>query len=135
MEECIMPSFGKRSTENLNNLNKNLQDILNEVIKYYDFSILSSYRGEMEQNELHHKGFSKLKFPYSKHNTLPSNAVDVAPYPIDWKDTRRFDILAGHIMMAADMKDIKIKWGGDWNSDDDLKDQSFNDLGHFELIT
>ena len=29
---------------------------------------------------------------------------------------------------------IKIRWGGDWDSDNIMKDQTFNDLPHFEII-
>jgi hypothetical protein len=28
---------------------------------------------------------------------------------------------------------IKIRWGGDWDSDNIMKDQTFNDLPHFQL--
>jgi len=27
----------------------------------------------------------------------------------------------------------RIRWGGDWDSDTDLKDNTFNDLPHFEI--
>jgi len=129
-----MPKFGRKSKEVLGTCDERFREILNEVIKYYDFSVISGYRNATEQNEIFRKGFSKLQYPDSKHNSSPSVAVDVAPYPIDWKDTRRFDILAGFIMMCAESKDISIRWGGDWDNDDDVHDQSFNDVGHFELI-
>jgi peptidoglycan L-alanyl-D-glutamate endopeptidase CwlK len=29
---------------------------------------------------------------------------------------------------------IKIRWGGDWDRDEELHDQTFFDLPHFELI-
>ena len=129
-----MPVFGRKSTAVLASCDKRLQKIMNMVIEYYDFSAISGHREREEKKSLFDKGFSKLKYPYSKHNVFPSKAVDIAPYPIDWKDTRRFDILAGHIMMAANYLEIKIRWGGDWDSDDDLKDQKFNDVGHFEVV-
>ena len=27
-----------------------------------------------------------------------------------------------------------VRWGGDWNMDNNFKDQKFNDLPHFELV-
>ena len=33
---------------------------------------------------------------------------------------------------VAAAEGIKIRWGGDWDRDNDLADQSFNDLVHFE---
>ena len=128
-----MPKFGRKSKEILSTCDERLQEILNEVIKYYDFSVLSGYRNANEQNELFRKGYSKKQYPDSKHNSSPSIAVDVAPYPINWKDTRRFDILAGYIMMCAEGKEINLRWGGDWDMDKDVHDQVFNDLGHMEL--
>lgn len=64
---------------------------------------------------------------------MPSNAVDIAPYPIDWNDRERFTYLAGHVKMAAHMLGIKVTWGGDWNNNNEVKDNNFDDLPHFEL--
>lgn len=69
------------------------------------------------------------------HNKTPSLAVDVAPWPIDWNDKNRFYHFAGRVQGIAQMFNIKIRWGGDWDSDNDLKDQNFYDLPHFELVT
>lgn len=121
-----MPKFGKRSQKHLGTLDTDLQLILNEAIKYVDFSILCGFRDEEEQNKAFNGGYSKLKFPKSKHNKLPSLAVDVAPYPIDWNDAKRFYFLSGTIMVVAQQLEIKLIWGGHW--------QSFKDLPHFELV-
>jgi hypothetical protein len=61
-------------------------------------------------------------------------AVDVAPYPIDWEDTKRFYHFAGFVQATAKQLNIPIIWGGDWNNNNNFKDQTFNDLVHFELI-
>ena len=29
---------------------------------------------------------------------------------------------------------IRLRWGGDWDGDNELRDQTFNDLVHFEVI-
>ena len=36
-------------------------------------------------------------------------------------------------MRVAQDLDIPIRWGGDWDSDNNLNDQNFMDLVHFEL--
>jgi peptidoglycan L-alanyl-D-glutamate endopeptidase CwlK len=69
----------------------------------------------------------------SKH--LTGNAVDLAPYPIDWKNTKRFYHFAGIVLGVATEMGIRIRWGGDWDMDDDLDDQSFMDLVHFEIVS
>jgi peptidoglycan L-alanyl-D-glutamate endopeptidase CwlK len=59
----------------------------------------------------------------------------VAPYPIDWNDTKRFYHFAGFVLGVAKSSKIAIpiRWGGDWDSDNDLNDQTFMDLVHWEL--
>ena len=129
-----MYKLSKDSLVKLSELDSRLQDILNAAIKVVDFAITTGHRGEKEQNEAFDKGFSKLKYPASKHNKKPSKAVDIAPYPIDYKDHSRFYYLAGVIMSIADYKGINIRWGNDWDKDNDFKDNKINDLPHFELV-
>lgn len=49
-----------------------------------DISVACGHRGQAEQDDAFARGASKLRWPKSKHNTLPSRAVDVWPYPVDW---------------------------------------------------
>lgn len=128
-----MPHFGRKSKERLYELDLELQEILQEAIKHFDFTILCGHRTEDQQNALYPKN-TKVKWPNSKHNAYPSLAVDVAPYPINWDDRERFTYLAGLIMGIAKMKGIEIRWGGDWDSDTELDDNNFDDLPHFELL-
>jgi len=129
-----MPKFSNKSLDRLETCDKRLQKICYEVIKIYDFSVLQGYRGEQEQNSLYQQGKSKLMYPESKHNKDPSLAVDIAPYPIDFEDLKRFYYLAGLMHGAALTLGYKIRWGGDWDNDKDFNDQNFNDLAHFEII-
>lgn len=129
-----MPTFGKRSKENLKTCHPDLQRLFNEVIRYFDCSVICGHRGEKEQNRANHLGRSRLIYPHSKHNKKPSLAVDVVPYPIDWSDTNRFYMFVGIVRGIAAMLDISIRCGADWNGDGNVKDQDFHDLPHFELV-
>lgn len=129
-----MPAFGKSSLRQIKTLHPKWREILYLAIEMYDFSVISGYRNKAEQNRLYELGFSKTTYPDSKHNTNPSLAVDLAPWPIDWEDDARSYFLAGLIFAVAYTCDVKIRWGGDWDQDGDLHDQSFMDLGHFELL-
>jgi len=82
---------------------------------------------------LFEEGKSKLKYPEGNHNKKPSTAIDVVPYPIDWEDRERMTYFAGYVKGIAMMLGIPIRWGGDWNSNNELKDNNFDDLPHFEL--
>lgn len=129
-----MPSFGRKSKERLLQCDQRLQLLCFELIQVMDVTILCGHRDKDEQNKLFKEGKSKLEWPYSKHNRYPSIAVDVAPYPIDWDDKKRFFMMAGLMFGLAKTHGIKIRWGGDWDGDMNFEDQSFNDLPHFELI-
>ncbi len=133
-----MYKFSSRSKDRLYSCDQRLIILFEEVIKFFDCSILCGHRGKDEQNAAFAAGNSSLRFPQSKHNKFPSLAVDVCPYymhdpQIRWQDNRGFILLAGFIKGIAASKDISIRWGGDWNSNNDMKDNTFNDLVHFEL--
>ena len=128
-----MPYFGTSSSDRLATCDELLQRLFKEVVLYYDCSVLCGTRDEADQDAAYHEGRSQVQYPDSKHNSLPSRAVDVAPYPIDWSDTKRFYHFIGFVTATAISMNIEIVSGGDWDSDMDLNDQTFMDLVHFEL--
>ena len=128
-----MPKFGSTSIKRLETCHEDLQQIFYQVIKHFDCSILEGHRGEEKQNKYFDEGKSKVRYPKGRHNAIPSRAVDVAPYPIDWDDLDRFYYFAGFVKGIAAMLDIPIRWGGAWDNDTQVKDTGFKDLPHFEL--
>ena len=130
----IMPSFGRKSSQNLLEAHPALQRLFKEVVKHYDCSVIEGHRPRVEQDKAFHAGRSKVKWPGSKHNTTPSMAVDVCPYPISWSDMNQFYHFSGYVKATADQMGIAIRCGSDWDGDNDFKDQSFHDMPHFELI-
>jgi hypothetical protein len=129
-----MAKFSQASKSKLATADRRLQELFNLVIKEHDCTVLYGHRSNEEQDELYRKGLSKLKGGQSSHNSNPSRAVDVVAYPINWKDYKRHYHFAGIVLGIASQLGIKIRWGGDWDMDDDLNDQTFNDLVHFEVI-
>ena len=129
-----MPSFGTASRQRLDTCHPDLIQVCELVIPNYDFTVLEGHRSNARQEELFRQGKSKLRAGQSKHNTDPSWAVDIAPYPIDWNDIHRFYLLAGFMFQAASQLGVKLRWGMDWDQDWDHKDQSFFDAPHFELL-
>ena len=88
-----------------------------------------------------------------------SMAVDVSPFPIPegWGDLKSKMILARDLqwkervkfyqMMAVfkfefammkdqyeELKNYELRFGADWDGDNDFRDQTFDDLPHIELI-
>ena len=128
-----MAKFGKRSKERLSTCDNKLQKIFNEVIKYVDCSVLEGYRNGERQNKLYDEGKTKVQYPNGRHNSNPSRAVDVAPYPIDWDDRERFHLFAGFVLGIAKSMGITLRWGGDWDQDWTVMDNKFDDFPHFEI--
>ncbi|UIW10559.1 endolysin [Aeromonas phage BUCT695] len=95
----------------------------------FDVTVLEGIRTKERQKDLVAKGASKTM--NSKH--LTGDAVDLAPYPIDWNDKARFNQLAAVMLETSKELGIKIRWGGDWNMNGDWKDEKFYDGPHFEL--
>jgi hypothetical protein len=124
-----MPKFGRKSRGVLEGLNEDLQELLSEAIKYVDISLIEGRRSLERQKEL--KKLGSTKTLDSKH--LKGEAVDLAPYPIDWENRERFIYVAGIIKGIALHLGIPVVWGGDWNGDFDTSDNNFDDLVHFEL--
>lgn len=131
-----MYSLSNSSKQRLDTCDTRLQTIILELLEILDVSVLCGHRTEEEQNEAYNTNKSKLRYPDSKHNSTPSSAIDVAPFingGIPWNEPEYFYFMAGHIMAIAHKHGVKLRWGGDWNRNNSFKDNSFNDLPHFEI--
>ena len=130
-----MPRFGKKSKQRLEGVHPDLRKVLDEVVKYFDITIIEGKRSQERQNKLVAEGKSKTKF--GKH--VWGKAVDISPYPIDWDARDDFHYLGGFVLATATSMGINVRWGGDWNASSlykgkrTTKDNNFDDLVHFEL--
>lgn len=126
-----MPKFSNASKQRLATCHEDIRTVCNELIKYIDFSVICGHRGKADQNKAYKEGKSKLQFPKSAHNALPSNAVDITPYPLDWNDIGSFKELHGAFVVVAEKlkEEGKIKssfvWGGNW--------KKLKDYPHYEI--
>lgn len=130
-------SFGARSRARLETCHYDLQRVARTAIEYRDFSILEGFRDEETQNRYFREGRSQIQWPNGKHNRKPSRAFDILPYPFkeeDWDDRELWIGFSHFIIGVAAGLGIKLRWGGDWDRDWDLRDNRFNDWPHFELV-
>jgi len=105
------------------------------VLQLMDHTILQGHRGQEAQDLEYVQGRSKLPWPKSNHNTLPSEAVDATPYPIDWKDISRQAYFAGLVVGVASSMGIKIRCGIDFDMDNKPAEKgTWIDAPHFELV-
>lgn len=128
--------WGSRSQEVYDTLSPDLQRIMDRVLhEVADISLTTGHRTEEEQDALYPK-FTRVKWPNSKHNTMPSVAVDFQPHPYPDNEPKLWGALgyiAGRAIAIAKEEGVCLRWGGDWNRDGDLTDQSFDDLFHLEI--
>ena len=158
-----MPSFGAGSQKKLNTCESDIRIICDEAIKIIDFSIITGHRTKEEQNALYPKYTKLLfpngkhnSFPSRAVDIAPY----IAPYGaifgskkqlLDIQDRlfnegksrslkqindfvlKSYARLIGHIEAIAANKGIDIRVGIDWDGDFNMLDQTFHDLGHWEL--
>ena len=133
-----MPRYSKRSKDRLATCDQRLQNVFNEVIKHVDCSILEGHRSKERQNKLYDEKRTKVKYPNGRHNSNPSKAVDVTPYPVKWEDRERQTFFAGFVLGIARSMGINLRWGGNWdmykeNGKWEVADNRFDDFPHFEI--
>ena len=116
-----MPKFGRKSREHLETCHPDLQTLFNAVIEEVDCSVICGYRNKADQDKAIASGNSKAVYPEGKHNSNPSTAVDVYPYPIDFDDLPRFYWFGGWVLAKAEiLRNVgemlyKVRWGGNWD--------------------
>jgi len=140
-----MNKFSSASESRLETLDERLQRIARIVVARYDCSVICGHRSDEDQDLAFFTGRSKLRAGQSKHNQFPALAVDLAPYyadespripwDIDTPENRlRFTLFAGIVLGVAEAEGVSLRWGGDWDGDRKMNDQTFHDLPHFEII-
>ena len=120
-----MPEFSQSSKDRLETAVQPLQDLFNEVIKTTDCTVVCGFRNQQDQDAAVAAGNSRTPWPTSKHNHIPSKAVDVVPYPINWEDTQGFEAFSKVVKGCAAKLGIVVEWGGDWNG--------FKDRPHWQV--
>ena len=131
-------NFSPSSLQKLNQCDKRLQDIANEAIKIFNFTIDQGYMDEAFTELMFKQGKSEVHWPNSKHNANPSLAMDIVPYwdgKIVWNDIKKWHFLLGIIWAIASEKGTQIRLGADWNRNFDFinSQNRFPDLGHVEI--
>lgn len=129
-----MPYLGAVSDARLRTCHPDLQRVVRVAIESGpDFSVLCGHRDRAAQEAAYESGHSNAEWADSMHNRVPSLAVDLAPYPIDWDDLERFRALAHYVLGVAAGLGVSLRWGGDWDRDYESADERFIDMPHFEL--
>lgn len=128
-----MAYFGRASKEKLKELDHTFKLVLEDAIREFDFSVIWTHRGKEAQDRANAEGWSKLRWPLSKHNKKPAQAVDIVPYPNLYDSTyAEFYEMATYVMAAALHRGLRIRWGGHWKNFTG-KGENNRDWAHFEI--
>jgi peptidoglycan L-alanyl-D-glutamate endopeptidase CwlK len=132
-----MNKFSSTSLLRLEGVHPYLLDLCFKVLQHWDCTVVYGKRTLSEQQDLFARGLTKtMNSWHLEQEDGFAYAVDLAPYPIDWNDPKRFYYFAGIVNALAKEtlpKGYYLRWGGNWDCDEDLNDQTFMDLVHFEL--
>lgn len=89
-----------------------------------DVHVSHVFRDEADQNAAFESGASKLKWPNSKHNRIPAEAIDI--FQIDSKGKAVFDPRFCHEAYKLSLRlGFDFRWGGQF--------KTLGDYGHFEI--
>lgn len=119
-------TYSTTSKGRLNTAHPDLNRLFMEAIKHRDVTIMCGHRGEAEQNAVYDAARSNVRWPDSKHNTLPSRAVDAGPWPLDWDDRDALMEFSGFILGLAAAMQIPVRSGAFW-------ERPWDPL-HFEMV-
>lgn len=133
-----------KSLARLNGVHPDLVAVVKRAIEIttQDFSVLCGVRTQAEQKELYAQGRTKpgpvVTWTLNSNHFVNSDgfghAVDLVPYPVDWKTLSKFDAIAKAMMQAAKELGVKLRWGADWDMDGLVREKGESDSPHFEII-
>jgi len=133
--------FGPKSSKELETCHRDLRFLARYILNLgiLDISVIEGHRAKLKQDNFYYSTpqRSKVKFPDGKHNSQPSEALDIVPFingEASWNKLHCC-VLAGIVLTAAKHLGINIRWGGNWDMDSEpITDQDFQDLAHYELV-
>jgi peptidoglycan L-alanyl-D-glutamate endopeptidase CwlK len=144
-----MYKLSKTGQDKLNTCHADIQTIITKLLEVYDITVVEGTRTQEQQMQYFKEGKSRLDgiTKKSKHQSLPSMAIDIIPckegtnaFSGKVTDNYRFFYMSGLInqityqLLQEGKITHNIRWGGDWNSDTIYSDETFQDLPHFELV-
>jgi len=145
-----MADFGAKSRENLNGVDSDLIRVAFAVVQVpgCDHSVICGARPEDQQTAAFNSGNSKTPWPESKHNIYEgrplAEAIDFLPYPFNgypeegtetyFKELARWYAISQAYVAIGHTMGIDLRGGFDWDRDGIYTDQTFDDIGHIEII-
>lgn len=154
-----MNKLSSNSKKHLDTCTPLLQKLVQGVLNYVDVGVVTGHRSEKDQNALYVAGYSQLRYPKGKHNSFPSQAVDLVIYHHEhgylWGNDEQVTKLAksertsrerirtwihmqyaalnAYIQLEAESLGFEVVWGGNWGRQDGYLTTTLVDLFHWEI--
>lgn len=146
-------ALGTASRRNLEGVHPNLIKVVERAIALsrVDFRVIEGVRTPARQKQLYAQGRTKpgpkVTWTLNSNHFVKSatgfgHAVDLLPAPYDWvledpKNTPAMDdsfaLVAAAMYQAAAELGIRIRWGANWDGDNQWREKGESDNPHFEL--
>lgn len=134
-------TLSERSLKRLEGVEEDLAKVVRLAIMRtpVDFGVawLGGMRTPEEQNQLYKDGYSKCDGyeKLSKHQFGEAVDLQVFVGGSAVQNERMQCIVAGVMFACATELGVTLRWGLDWDQDGDIRDNVFNDIYHFELMS
>ena len=130
--------LGKTSLARLQGVDETLVNVVKRAIEIseVDFTVIEGVRTLERQRELYAQGRTapgKIVTWIMKSKHIEGKAVDLVPYPLDWNDIEKFNKIKDAMFQAAKELDVNLRWGADWDSDGNYRENGEYDSPHFEI--
>lgn len=146
-------AYGPQSLKRLEGVHPKLVAVVKEALNIMnewhaagavscDIMVLEGVRTPQRQKELYAQGrtapgnivtWTMTSNHFINTKTGFGHAVDLVPYPVDWNDLKKFNLISRAMFTAADRLNTPIRWGADWDRDGNIRERGESDSPHFEL--
>lgn len=109
-----MMGLAALSLSRLQTCDERIQKVMLLAATRANFIVTCGHRNQVDQLAAFKSGASKKLFPMSRHNSYPSEAVDISPLPIDWSNIEAYKALAVIVKECAQELGVTLEHGGDW---------------------
>ncbi len=124
------------SIKNLENVHPDLVILMKDLSQFCPIRVLCGYRDQQAQDHAVASGASKKPWPTSKHNIVPSRAIDLCIEPYNPDDILQCLYLNAFVMGFGTARGLKLRSGADWNGNfSPSTSPSPKDYFHIELMS
>lgn len=119
----------------LNGVHPDLVRVVRRAIEVttQDFSVAEGLRSAQQAQANAAAGTGIANSLHIRQPSGYGHAVDLHPYPLNWKDLAAFRAVARAMFEAADEFGVLLQWGADWSLNGKINEPGEWDFPHFQI--